>query len=181
MMETVIEIVSAQKRLFTGLAVLVLLNAGMLVFDVAYLSPEVSVAMSKWGELRRLSILAGKTDINAVYRQGAQDLEAVKARLTTTRQFPKVIGGILQQAALSKVTLGKMSYKPVTGKDQKLPAYAISMSASGGYLELKCFLSDLLQSDAILIVDTIKLSSGSQPEDTVTMDLSLTVYFRGEA
>jgi len=181
MIQTVLEIVSQQKRLVAAVAALFCINSGLYVFDAAYLSPAVSSAMSNWNDLRRQSHLAAKTDINAAYRQGMQDLEALKSRLQYPKQFPRVLEKILGQASLSKVTLGKISYKPADGKEQKLPAYKISMSASGGYLELKCFLAELLDSDELLVVDNIKLTSGAQPEENITMDISLTVYFRKTA
>jgi len=59
------------------------------------------------------------------------------------RQFPRVLGDILDAAASSAVTTGSVSYKPQAIKDQELMDYSISMSVGGSYAAVKSFLADL--------------------------------------
>lgn len=181
MKEALLEILRLKKRLLIPLVLLLVLTIALFVVVDLYQEQEIAAAQLKWGELRRQVAGAGVRDVSATFRQGRADLETLQGRIPTKRQFPRLLGEILEQAASSGVATGPINYKPHVLKEQKLLAYELSLGVSGGYAAIKSFLADLLKNRELIIVEDVSFTNSDLYEENVTMDLHLTIYLREDA
>jgi type IV pilus assembly protein PilO len=178
MITALLEIVRQKKWQLIAVALCLLLNIGLLVWIDGYQSPAISVAQPKWNDLRSRLAGAGRESVENKFKQGKTDLDALQARIPLKRQFPRLLGDILDNAASSGVVVGALSYKPQTIKGEHLLAYGVTIGVHGRYAAIKSFLADQLQNREMLVVDGISLSNSDPFEENVTMDLHMTVYLR---
>jgi type IV pilus assembly protein PilO len=109
-----------------------------------------------------------------------EDLKKLASRIPAKRQFPRLLGDILDAAASSAVVTGNVSYKPQVIKGHEdLLAYGISMSVGGSYAAVKSFLADLQKNSELVVIDSAGFSNSNLFEENVVMDLRLTVYLQG--
>jgi type IV pilus assembly protein PilO len=172
------EIIRAKKNMLLFIALLMLVNIALVLLINSYLVPENGNLQIRWGELRRKAAVEGRLDVNTLYKQGRADLEKVSERIPAKRQFPALLGEILETADANSLSSGNISYKPETVKGQKLLAYIISMNVSGSYAGIKSFISDLREIKELVVIDKLALSRSEQAGDSVTMILQLTAYLR---
>lgn len=181
MREALLEIVRLRKWWLVGVGVLLLLGVGLAIAVDGYQKPLIEARREKWSELRRQVAMAGSRDLTALYRQGNADLARLSERIPPRRQFPRVLGDILEQASSSGVSVGPITYKPHRIDQERLLAYELSLGVSGGYAAVKSFLGDLLKNRELVVVDEVNLTNADLFEENVTMDLRLTVYLREDA
>jgi len=180
MNQALLELIRQKKRTLIAALVLLVLNIGLYSVTSGYLEPKIAASQAAWTDLRQRVAVAGRADVATVYRQGVDDLKKLSARVPAKRQFPRVLGDILDAAASSAVVTGNVSYKPQALKDQDLLAYGITMSVSGSYAAVKSFLGDLQKNSELIVIDGISLSMSDFYEENVVMDLRLTVYLQGK-
>jgi type IV pilus assembly protein PilO len=169
-----------QKRLLLiALAVLLALNIGLYVAINAYLAPAVISSQASWSDLRQRVAVAGRADVASVYQRGIDDLKKISTKIPAKRQFPRVIGDILDSAVTSGVSIGSVNYRPQTVKGQDLLSYSVSMSVSGSYAAVKSFLGDLQKNSELVVVDGIRLSNSDLFEENVAMEISVSIYLKG--
>jgi type IV pilus assembly protein PilO len=180
MKQTLLELFLQKKRMLLTAGVLLLLNIFLYALVSGYLEPRVSVSRSSWNDLRQRVAVAGKADVASVYRRGTEDLQKLATRIPAKRQFPRVLGDILDAAASNALVTGAVSYKPQALKEQGLLAYGISMTVGGSYAAVKSFLSDLQKNGEMIVVESINLSKSDLYEENVVLDLRLTVYLQGK-
>jgi len=179
MIQALLEILRQKKRLLlcTGLALL--LNIGLLVWIDGHQSPAIVEAQLKWNDLRRRIAAVGRVSVEKTFKQGKSDLENLKGRIPLKRQFPQLLGEILDAASSSGLSTGNITYKPQTIKDEKqLLSYGVTLSVRGKYAAIKSFLADLLSIRELVVIDSFSLNNSDAYEENVTMDLRLTVYLR---
>jgi type IV pilus assembly protein PilO len=179
MKQVIIELVRQNRRLLIAAAALLLLNVVLLCVISYYLSPAVVSSQASWNSLRQRIAVTGRADVQTVYSRGLEDLKKLSERIPVKRQFPRVLGDILDAAASSGVATGAVSYRAQTVKEDDLLAYGITMNVMGGYAAVKSFLSDLQKLNEMVVVDGISLSNTDLFEENVSMDLKLTVYLQG--
>ena len=124
--------------------------------------------------------MAGRADVATVYRRGVDDLKKLASRIPVKRQFPRLLGDILDAAASSAVVTGNVSYKPQAIKERDLLAYGVSMTVGGSYAAIKSFLGDLQKNSEMIVIEDISLTKTDLYEENVVMDLRLTVYLQGK-
>ncbi len=181
MKDALLEFALRKKRILIAVALLAVMTVALFVAVDGYQEPEIAAAQQKWSELRRQVVLAGVGDVSATYRNGKADLEKLGERIPTRRQFPQLLGEILEQAASSGVTTGPITYKPREIRDEKLLAYELSLGVSGRYAAVKSFLADLQKHRELLVVDDVSWVNSDVFEENVTMDLRITIYLREDA
>lgn len=178
MIAALLEILRRKKWLLIAVAVGLLLNIGLLVWIDGFQSPAIQTGQTKWNDLRRRLAGTGRESVESRYSQGKTDLEALQLRIPPKRQFPRILGEILDSAASSGVTVGAISYKPRVVKDEQLLEYGVTIGVSGRYAAIKSFLADQSGSRELLVVEGISLANSDPFEENVTMELHLTVYLR---
>jgi Tfp pilus assembly protein PilO len=181
MKQALLELFQQKKRILIVSLALLVLNICLYAVSTGYLEPKVTASQASWNDLRQRVAVAGKADVATVYRRGVDDLKKLMAQIPVKRQFPRVLGDILDVAASSAVTTGNISYKPqaIKGRDDLL-AYGLSMSIGGSYAAVKSFLADLQKNSEMIVIDGINLSNSSLYEENVVLDLRLTVYLQGK-
>lgn len=178
MMPLVLELLLQRRRLLISLLVLLLLDLALFGAISWYQAPRLQTVHARWNELRRMVAGQGKADAATLYRQAAADLETLHKRIASRRDFPRVLGEIVDAAAVSGVTTGGISYRPGVVKGEGLLQYQISMNVAGSYAATKSFLADLQASRELLVVDSMTLANSDPYEENVAMDLRLSLYLR---
>ena len=180
MKQALLELFLEKKRTLIVAVILLVLNVGLYAVNAGYLEPKIAASQVSWTDLRQRVAVAGRSDVATVYRRGVDDLKKLASRVPVKRQFPRVLGDILDAAASSAVVTGNVSYKPQTIKGQDLLAYGITMTVGGSYAAVKSFLGDLQKNSDLIVVDGVTLSKSDLFEENVIMDLRLTVYLQGK-
>jgi len=180
MKQALLDLFQQKKRTLIVAVVLLLLNIGLYAVNAGYLEPKIAASQAAWTDLRQRVAVAGRADVATVYRRGVDDLKKLASRVPVRRQFPRVLGDILDAAASSAVVTGNVSYKPQTIKGQDLLAYSIVMTVGGSYAAVKSFLGDLQKNSELIVVDGVTFSKSDLFEENVVMDLRLTVYLQGK-
>lgn len=180
MKQVVQELFQKKKRMLITAGVLLVLNIALYALVTGYLEPAVIKSRSSWSALRQRLAVAGKVDVATVFRRGTDDLKKLMTRIPAKRDFPRVLGDILDAAATNAVVTGSVSYKPQDVKGQNLLAYGISMSVGGSYAALKSFLADLQKNSEMIVIDSMSISKSDLYEENLTLDLKLTVYLQGK-
>lgn len=179
MKEILVELFRLKRRSLIAIAVLLVINVILYIVISAYQEPGLTNARHQWNDLRGRVAAISRGDVTSAYRQGKSDLERLKARIPQKREFPRILGEIMEAAASSNVVLGGVTYKPKTVKDENLLAYGVTLSMTGSYAAVKSFLADMQKSRELLVVDNITLTNSDPFEESVTMDLQLTIYLQG--
>ena len=180
MKQALLELFLQKKRTLIVAVILLVLNIGLYALNAGYLEPKIAASQAAWTDLRQRIAAAGRADVATVYRRGVDDLKKLASRVPAKRQFPRVLGDILDAAASSAVVTGTVSYKPQTIKGQDLLAYGIIMTVGGSYAAVKSFLGDLQKNSELVVIDGVTLSKSDLFEENVVMDLHLTVYLQGK-
>jgi type IV pilus assembly protein PilO len=180
MNQALLELFRQKKRTLIVALVLLLLNIGLYTVSAGFLEPKIAASQASWTALRQRIAVAGRADVATVYRRGVDDLKKLAPRFPVKRQFPRVLGDILDAAASSAVVTSNVSYKPQAIKDQDLLAYGISMTVGGSYAAVKSLLGDLQNNSEMIVIDGISLSNSDLYEENVVLDLRLTVYLQGK-
>lgn len=174
----VLELLRLKKRSLIAIVLLLLTNVVLLSLVNGYQKTALAESQAAWNNLRSRVAAADRGDVNVAYRQGKSDLEKLRSMIPLRRQFPRVLGDILETAASSGVVPGPINYKPQVLKDENLLAYAVSMSTSGSYAAVKSFLSDLQKNHELVVIDGISLTNSDPFVESVLLELRLTVYLR---
>lgn len=174
----ILEIIREKKIVLAVILVLILINVALMVLVGLYQANALITAHTRWSELRRQIASLGQVDAAALYRQGAGDLEKIKTRIPSKREFARVLGDLLESASSSTVSVGTISYKPQTIKGEGLLSYQLSLSVNGSYAAIKSYLADLQQNPELVVIDSVALSNSDLFLENVMMDLHLTIYLR---
>ena len=180
MNQALLELIQQKKRTLIVALALLGLNIVLYAATAGYLEPKIAASQASWADLRQRVAVAGRADVATVYRRGVDDLKKLAPLIPVKRQFPRVLGDILDAAASSAVVTGNVSYKPQVIKDHELLNYGISMTVGGSYAAVKSFLGDLQKNSEMIVIDGITLSKSDLYEENVLLDLRLTVYLQGK-
>lgn len=171
-------ILKARVRSFVAIVVLLLMNAGLYVYSVVYLTPHLAALQSKWFEQRQLAGGAASMDAAAVYRQGTIDLTAWRARISPQNEFVRFVGDLFETSTRNKLKVGSITYKPLPLKEESLLAYSVDLKVSGNYASVKSFIADVGRLQDFAVIDNIAINSGNAAGESVDLRLQLTAYFR---
>ena len=178
MKDALLEIFRQMPRRLLATGLLLLVTLGFWIAVDGYQRPKIAAAQQRWSELRSQVAVAGRNDVSALYRQGNVDLETLKSRIPPKRQFPRLLGEMLEQASSNGITTGPITYKPHDLKDDKLLMYELTMGVSGGYAALKSYLADLQRNRELVVIEDVTFTNSDLFEENVTMDLKLRIYLR---
>lgn len=179
MMTPVIMEILRRHRVMLIIAGLLFIAVGAVYGYLAwYQEPALNEAQATWADLRRRTGITPKKDARQLFRQGQTDLQAIQAKIPQRREFPTLLGRIMEDAATSGVTIGTITYQPKHLKEAPLTAYGVSVAFYGTYAALKSLLADILAFDKLVVVDTVSLENRDYLEEKVTMGLQLTIYLQ---
>lgn len=178
MKQALLELIRLKRRWLIALGLLLLVNAALFALIGAWQEPALGESRRAWNDLRGRAAALGRGDVTAAYRQGKSDLERLRGMIPARREFPRLLGDIMDAAASSGVAVGGLSYKPQVVKDENLLAYGVTMSVNGRYAAVKSFLADLQGNRELVVIDGVGLSNPDPFVESVSMELRLTVYLR---
>lgn len=178
MRQILLELFRLERRSLVAIVALVLINCLLFAVIGVYQVPALDHARRACNELRGRVTALGRSDVTSIYRQGKGDLEKIRAMIPVKRDFPRVLGEVMDVIAANNLSLGAVTYKPQRVKDEELLAYAVSLSITGQYAGVKSLLADLQKERDLVVIDGIDLKNSDPFEEHVTMDLRLTVYLR---
>lgn len=178
MKQVVLELLRLKKRSLIAICLLLLTNVVLFALVSGYQESALVASRTVLSNLRSRVAAADRGDVNVAYHQGKSDLEKIRSMIPLKRQFPRVLGDILDTAASSGVGTGSITYKPQVLKDENLLAYAVTMSTLGSYAAVKSLLSDLQKNHELVVIDGISLTNSDPFVESVLMELRLTVYLR---
>ena len=87
----------------------------------------------------------------------------------------------MEAASSCNVSMGAITYKPNTVKDQNLQVYEVTMSVTGRYGSVKSFLFDMQMLEGLIIVDGVSFVNEGPYVESITMETRLMVYLRDAA
>lgn len=181
-MKTILRELFQQKRgVLLTILVLLILNL-VTAFTVSwYQIPLLAASRNTWSELRRKSALAGRADAETLYRQATVDLDALSRLTPARREFPRILSDLIDSAKSCGVVMGPITYKPVVVKGQNLLHYQLVLTVSGSYAATKSFLAEVQKNKELIVIDGIGLSNSSPFEESVTLDMHISLFLREAA
>ena len=180
-MAILFQILEVKKRSLIILAILLAVAVLLQLFISLYQEKRVEIAAGEWSKYREEQKLgAALTDRETVYKNGIADLLKFRERIYPKHQFARFLGELYQTAAQDSLDLSGISYKPSLLKEERLLSYAMTLSVSGRYPNLKKFISDLGSSSNILTIDSVSFTYSGAASDSVNLQVLITAYFKVE-
>lgn len=175
----VLEFVRGKSRWFVAIGVLLLLDIISFSLISFHQSPVLERRKSAWTEQRkRLDAMTRGDTTFADYSKAKRDLEKIAAMIPSRRNFPALLGEIVKSSSLCGVAVDSISYKPSHIRERNLLAYGITMSVTGRYASLRCFLYQVQTMRELVAVDGLSFSNQDPYVEKVTMELKMTAYLR---
>jgi len=176
------QILLLRKRTFIFMAVLFVVVLTFQLFISQYQRPMVEKLQAETLKLRdqegRGIALQNR---ETLYRNGLADLEKFREKIYPKSQFARFIGELYEMASKSGLELTAITFKPSFSKEDQFLSYALTLSVSGKYSQLKKFIYDLgAGSSNILVIDSIAMTATGPAVESVQLQLSITSWFRLE-
>ena len=170
-----------KKPWFITIGALLFLNAIAAMGIFLFQKPGIERKMELAAEQQKELDAQVRGDANSMYRNGKRDLEKLQAFIPPKSQFAPLLGEIMDTATECHVSTDSLTYKPEYLKQRNLLLYHVSLSVSGRYSALRCYLYKMQTMKELVVIDTISLKSGDPYEEKVSMTLQLTTYLRDGA
>jgi len=176
------QILLLRKRTFIVIAVLFVVAVAFQLFIKLYQDPMVKELQTESMKLREQEGRgAALQDRDALYRNGLADLAKFREKIYPKKQFARFIGELYEMASKSGLELTSITYKPSLSKEDKLLSYALTLSVSGKYSQLKKFIYDLGSGNStILVIDSIAMTTAGSTTESVQLQLLITSWFKLE-
>ena len=181
MRQSVLELYQRKRPWFMVIGLLLLLNiialAGIVLFQQPALDRKQELAAQRQKSLA--AMVHG--DTSAVYRTGKSDLEKLQALIPPKRGFAPLLGQIMDLSAECRLSTDSLTYKPAYLGQRNLLVYNISLSVSGRYSAIRCFLYKMQTKKELVVIDGITFANENPYAENVSMKLQLTAYLRDGA
>lgn len=176
------EIVLLKKRTLIALTVLFAVSLALQLFVSLYQAPRADKLQVEWMKLREFEGRgAALQDRETVYRNGVAALAKFREKIYPKNQFARFIGELYELASKSSLELASITYKPTLDKEKNLLTYAMTLTVSGKYPQLKRFIYDLGAGNGnVLVIDSIAMSASGASSETVQLQLLVTTFFKME-
>ena len=180
--EIFLQIVRIKKRPLIALFILLLIATALQIFISRYQEKRIEQLSVEWVKHREeVKRGAALVDRETLYKNGLADLAKFQARVYPKAQFARFIGELYDIAERDSLELTSITYKPSLNKEEQLLSYAMTLSVSGMYPNLKKFISDLGASGNLLTIDSVAMSASSSSPDAVQLQILITSFFKVDA
>lgn len=177
--EIFLQILQIKKRTLLALLVLLLIAVSLQTFILMYQEKRIEQMSVEWVRHREEEKRgAALVDRETLYKHGLSDLGKFRTRVYPKAQFARFIGELYDMAAKDSLELSSITYKPSLNKDEQLLSYAMTLSVSGMYPNLKKFISDLGSSGNLLTIDSVAMTASGTSPDAVQLQVLITSFFR---
>lgn len=177
--EVLLQILRTKKRTLIVLLILLLIASALQFFITQYQEKRIEQLSIEWSKHREEEKRgAALIDRETLYKNGLEDLKKFRARIYPKAQFARFIGELYDIAARNSLELSSIAYKPSLNKEEQLLSYAMTLSVSGMYPNLKKFISDLGASGNLLTIDSVAMTASGTSPDGVQLQVVITSFFR---
>lgn len=170
-----------KKPWLIAIVVLLLLNICAIVALLVFQRPLLNQKKELVTEYRQGLAALERGDVNSVYRDGKSDLEKLRTMIPAKRQFAPFLAEIMADAADCHLSSDALTYKPEHLGQKKLLVYHISLSVSGRYADIRCYLHKMQSRKELVVIDAVTLKNDDPYVENVAMELKLTTYLRDGA
>lgn len=180
---TLKQILLLRKRTFIAIAILFVTAISLQLFVNLYQSPKVEKMQLEWMKLREQEGRgAGYQDRETLYKNGLADLAKFREKIYPKNQFARFIGELYETASKNSLELSSITYRPSPSKEDPLLNYALTLTVSGKYSQLKRFIYDLGAGGGnILVIESVSMNASGATPDTVQLQVQISSWFRREA
>lgn len=163
------------------IVLLLLLNTGAFVAILFFQHPMLKQKKELVTEQRKDLDAQVRGDESSVFRKGKSDLAKLQAMIPAKRQFAPLLAEIMADAAACHLSSDALTYKPEHLGQKNLLVYQISLSVSGRYADIRCYLYKMQTRKDLVVIDAVLLQNEDPYVEKVSMDLKLTTYLRDGA
>lgn len=176
------QILQLRKRTLLALAILFAVALFLQLFISLYQTSRVEKLNAEWLKLREQEGRGvALQDRETLYKNGQVDLARFREKIYPKSQFARFIGELYEMTYKNGLELTSITYKPTLAKEEKLLNYALTLSVSGTYSQLKRFIYDLSAANSnLLVIDSIAITAAGSAAETVQLQLSITSWFTME-
>lgn len=172
------DIVGARRNSFAFVTFLLLLNAALILYLSMWQRPELAKAQTDWFAKRQAQA-GGQSPASVTrYQQGTSELELFRARLIPKKEFAAFLNRLFESAKNNSLKLQGIAYRPGAIKEEGIVTYGITFTVTGRYASAKSFISDLGRLPELVTLDTVRLNSKSQTEESVNLQVEMTAYLK---
>lgn len=177
------QIVLLRKRTIIAIVVLFAVALALQLFINLYQSDRVVTLQAEWMKLRELEGRgAVLQDKETLYKNGLADLAKFREKVYPKNQFARFIGELYELASKDGLELTAITYKPSMAKEDQFLSYALTLSVSGKYTQLKRFIYDLGAGGSnVLVIDSMSITTSGANAESVQLQLAVTSWFKMEA
>jgi Tfp pilus assembly protein PilO len=100
-----------------------------------------------------------------------------KERLVKGSELTMVLDGVFKAARRSGLKITSADYNPVTIKDTNVSRYLFSFPVQGRYRQIRRFIYDIENSEHMLVVESITMSSSKKSVGRLGVEVELSIYF----
>ncbi len=112
-----------------------------------------------------------------VYARGTRDLHAFRQAIPPKTRLTGLVGEIFTLAESAGLKIDRISYQPELMAEFDLLQYSLDFRVNGNYNQIKKFTHKIEQSDRLISIDKMDLTS-EEKSRRVKMQLQLTTFFR---
>ncbi|NWG87730.1 MAG: hypothetical protein HXY26_09545 [Hydrogenophilaceae bacterium] len=148
-----------------------LLSAAAAGLDFLVLQPQVEAnreMLSEWQTLKRQARAA---------QAAARRPDALQG-LAPAAMVPEAVARLFAAADSAGLLLAQGEYRQASEKGNGLTQYHISLSLTGSYPTLQAFLSEAMQQEPGLALDSLRFSRESVEASELDAQLQFTLYLR---
>ena len=114
-------------------------------------------------------------------QKARKDLAQVWSVLPVERDFAPLALGITEEAKRDRVILPALSYKTETTPVANTSKGVLQGTMTGRYEDLRRFLYDVETAEELVYIEDLELvRSGAQQDQTLTFNIKIATYLRGE-
>lgn len=175
------QILQLKKRPLLALLVLLLIAVALQIFITQYQDKRIEQLSVEWVKHREEEQRgAALADRGTLYKNGLADLAKFRERVYPKAQFARFIGELYDIAARDSLELTAITYKPSLIKEEQLISYAMTLTVSGKYPNLKKFIRDLGTSGNLLTIDSVAMTASGTAPDAVQLQILITSFFKAD-
>lgn len=177
-----LKVLYERKKIWLQVIVLLLLlNISAIIALLFFQQPLLKQKKALVMEQRQGLAALERGDASTLYRKGKTDLEKLQGMIPLKRQFAPLLAEIMADAAECHVSSDALTYKPEYLSQKKLLVYHVSLSVSGRYADIRCYLYKMQTRKELVVIDSVMLKNEDPYVEKVSMDLKLTTYLRDGA
>lgn len=113
-----------------------------------------------------------------MFSKASEDLDTFRSRLPDEEAVNKTLSAIYAEGKRLGLKITKGTYKSDTIKKARISRYVVTLPVEGGYAHIKRFIAYLDATSEMVVIEDMALTKGSASGSVITIQLSLSAYYR---